>query len=335
MMKRSYVAVLVPATLGALLGYELAASGGGKPASGLAPALIAAETGGRPENQDSAPSARASRSADGQAIRQAVADYAKAYKKGDVDALLAFWDVNAEFVGEDGEIIKGRQAIGNLLRKNQSALKNSRMEIHLKSARLITPDVATADANVVVRSSDGTTDTGPFTAVLTKKDGRWLFSSVRDLPEPSDTAAASPYQRLKQLEWMIGEWDDTNLEADVHLTCRWAEDKSFLLQKYTVKQKEKSFSLAQWIGWDPVRGQIRSWFFDSQGGFGEGTWTRDGNQWAVEIAGVVPDGETGTSRNLWRFVDDNNFVWQAKDREVNGRPLADVDVKFARHVEKQ
>jgi uncharacterized protein (TIGR02246 family) len=339
MLKKSLLTGLVPATLGALLGYGVAVSGGGKPASRLAPALQAGETGAPQaqsgQGQASGPPARASGNADDKAIRQAVADYVKAFRKGDADAVLAFWDAGAEFIDEDGKITKGREAIGALLRKNRSALQASKLEIHLTSIRFATPDVAMVDANTVFRNADGTTDKGPLTAVLIKKDGRWLLRSVRDLPEPSEDESATPYERLKQLEWLIGEWDDTNLEAEVRLSCRWADNQSFLVQRYTVKQKDqKPFSLTQWIGWDPAREQMRSWFFDSLGGFGEGAWTRDGNQWVVDIEGVVPDGDTGTSRNIWRFVDDNHFVWQAKDREVDARPLADVEVQFVRHAEK-
>jgi uncharacterized protein (TIGR02246 family) len=338
MSKRLLVAGFVPAALGALLGYGLAVSGGGKPASGLVAALQAGETGepqARPaKQQDSAAPARASRSADEQAIRQAAADYAKAYKKADTDALLGFWDADAEFIDESGKITKGRKAIGAVLRKHRGALLGVDLKLDFKSIRFLTPEVATADADAVVRNVDGSTDTGPFSAVLIKKGGRWLLGSVRDLPEPSADVPASPYEQLKQLEWMVGEWDDTNLEANVHLSCRWDDNQSFLLQHYTVKQKDESFKLTQRIGWDPGSEQIRCWFFDSLGGFGEGIWTREGNQWVVEVAGVLLNGENGTSRNIWRFVDDDNFVWHAKDRAVEGRPLPDVEVKFARRAGK-
>jgi len=339
MLKKSFVAALVPATLGALLGYGVAMSGGSKPAGRLVPALQAGETG-EPQappakEQVSAPPARASQSTDEKAIRQVAADYVKAFRKGDVDAVLAFWDADAEFIDEAGKITKGREAIGALLRKNRNALQASKLEIRPTSIRFLTPDVAMVDANTVFRNADGTADKGPLTAVLIKKDGRWLLRSVRDLPEPSEDESPGPYERLKQLEWLIGEWDDTNLEAEVHLSCRWNDDQSFLVQRYTVKQKDKKFfSVTQWVGWDPAREQIRSWFFDSVGGFGEGVWTREGNQWVVEIEGLVPDGDTGTSRNIWRFVDDNHFVWQAKERAVDSRPLADVEVQFARQAAK-
>jgi uncharacterized protein (TIGR02246 family) len=335
MSKKSLIAGLVPATLGVLIGYGLAGTGGDKPASGLIPSLQAAPAGearAKPGKEKVAAATRPPESPDEKAIRQGAADYAKAYKKGNPDALLAYWDANAEFIDETGKITKGRKAIGDVLRKNRRALLGVDMEFDLKSIRFLTPDVATVDADAVVHNVDGSTDVGPFAAVLIKKGGRWLLSSVRDLPEPSDTSASPPYEQLKQLEWMVGEWEDTNLEAGVHLSCRWDENKSFLLQQYTVTQKDETFKLTQRIGWDPARGEIRSWFFDSTGGFGEGAWTRDGNQWVVEIAGVLLNGEYGTSRNFWRFVDDNSFVWEAKDRTAGDRPLPDVEVNFARHT---
>jgi uncharacterized protein (TIGR02246 family) len=338
MSKKSLLAGLVPAALGALLGYGVAVSGGGKPASRLVAALQAGEKGGpqaKPAKQeDSAAQAGASRNADEQAIRQAAADYAKAYKKADADALLAFWDADAEFIDEAGKITRGRKAIGAVLRKHRSALLGVDLKLDFKSIRFLTPEVATADADAVVRNVDGSTDASPFAAVLIKKGGRWLLSSVRDLPEQSDPEPAPPYEQLKQLEWMIGEWHDTNLDTEVHLSCRWDDNQSFIMQHYTVKQKDESFKLTQRIGWDPTSEQIRCWFFDSLGGFGEGIWMREGNQWVVEVEGVLLNGENGTSRNIWRYVDENKFVWQAKDRAVEGRPLPDVEVKFARRTEK-
>jgi tetratricopeptide (TPR) repeat protein len=117
MLRKSLVTALVPATLGALLGYGVAVSGD-KPASQPLPALQAGEARGpqaQPgKDQTSASPARAPQSPDEKAIRQLAADYVKAFRKGDVDAVLTFWDVDAEFIDEDGKITKGREAVGAL-----------------------------------------------------------------------------------------------------------------------------------------------------------------------------------------------------------------------------
>src|SRR5208283_2772983 len=115
------------------------------------------------------------------------------------------------------------------------------------------------------------------------------------------------------------------------LSCRWALGKSFLQSEYTVKNKDgEDMAVTQFFGWDPVQGKIRSWFFDSKGGYGEAFWTRQKQTWTAAAAGVLPDGKTGSATNSIRFLDDKNFVWQAAEREVDGEPLADAEVKFTR-----
>ena len=103
--------------------------------------------------------------------------------------------------------------------------------------------------------------------VYVKQDGRWLQAAVRD----ELLGGPTPHERLGELEWMIGEWVNESQAAVVHTTCRWSEDGNFLLREFTMKtQGEPVLSGTQRIGWDPVRQQIRSWVFDSEGGFGQG-----------------------------------------------------------------
>ena len=44
------------------------------------------------------------------------------------------------------------------------------------------------------------------------------------------------------------------------------------------------------VFWDPALKKLRSWTFDSEGGFFNGLWTKDGNQWLLTSAGVKADG---------------------------------------------
>jgi hypothetical protein len=48
------------------------------------------------------------------------------------------------------------------------------------------------------------------------------------------------------------------------------------------------------------------------------------------MTGVLPDARIGTARYIVRFVDEKTWQWQARNRAVDGRPLADVDVRFIR-----
>ena len=85
---------------------------------------------------------------------------------------------------------------------------------------------------------------------------------------------------------MIGEWVDKGPDSEVRVNCRWSEDGNFLIRSFTVKQQGKPvMTVTQRIGWDPLARRIRSWEFDSEGGFGEGTWSRDGERWVDQALG--------------------------------------------------
>ena len=134
----------------------------------------------------------------------------------------------------------------------------------------------------------------------------------------------------------MGEWVDQSDKIDVHLSCRWFENKSFLMMEYKVSLPGKEPMLVrQRVGWDPHNSMVRSWVFDSRGGFGEGFWEREGNHWIVSQTGILPDGGLGSATNIIEFVDQDTFIWRSKDREVDGQPMADTEVKFARKVAKE
>ena len=150
-----------------------------------------------------------------------------------------------------------------------------------------------------------------------------------------DEVPSAAYPQLKALEWLAGEWTGEGA-ADVKLAVRWAENKAFLLMEYTVQRAgAEPMTVSQRVGWDPHNGLVRSWVFDSQGGFGEGYWSRTGKVWSVGSSGILPDGGTGEATNTYEFKDENAFVWKATDREVDGQPLADVEVKFVRAPAKK
>ena len=81
----------------------------------------------------------------------------------------------------------------------------------------------------------------------------------------------------------------------------------------------------QVIGWDPAAGTIRSWMFDSDGGFGEGAWSKKGNSWVVKFHQVLPDGRKASATNIYTIVDDNTVTWKSVGREVDGQFLPNVD----------
>jgi uncharacterized protein (TIGR02246 family) len=259
--------------------------------------------------------------------------YCDAFNSGNVDTLLAFWADDADYVDEEGETHRGKEAIGALFKAGVEDLKGQKLGLKIDNLRLVKPEVAIEDGTATLTNADGQTTTGHYTAVWVKNGDKWLINSARELPDDDDAAAASESNAnyLQPLEWLVGDWVSEDNGPTVNLTANWALEKAFLVQDYTVAgQAGTDIRVVQWIGFDPVTGQMKSWTFDSRGGYGEGLWSRDDNTWHGETTGVLADGRVGTARNSIRFVDETHFEWRSTGRNVEGQPMPDVEVRFVR-----
>lgn len=137
--------------------------------------------------------------------------------------------------------------------------------------------------------------------------------------EPAAPEDAAETSALVELEWMVGQWVDRGEVATITTDCSWTANHKFLSRSFQVTSDgQVTLEGAQVIGWDPVEGQIRSWTFDSEGGFGEGRWIRDGNRWLVKTAFTLASGERASALNVFTYVDENTFNWQSTDREIGG-----------------
>ena len=63
------------------------------------------------------------------------------------------------------------------------------------------------------------------------KTASWLQSAVRD----EHAHDLTPHDRLKELEWLVGDWINESQDAVVHTTCKWADDGNFLVREFTMK----------------------------------------------------------------------------------------------------
>lgn len=310
-----------PAVLAALAAIGLIA--------GLAARPFDSEAAGQPSKEVAGPAKEPT--ADEAAVRKAAADYVAAMTAGDPDAILAFWDADADYIAEDGTVTRGKAAVGELFKSSLPWPKGTRFTGKANSIKFLRGEIALEDGVLTATTPDGTTETNRYAVVWTKAGGRWLLSSVRDLPAEVTSVPSAGFPQLQSLQWLVGEWQDDSPDKDIKLTVRWAENKAFLLMEYAVKRAgAEPLTVSQRIGWDPHNGAVRSWVFDSDGGFGEGDWERDGRNWAVEAAGVLPDGGTGGAKHRYEVKDENTFVWRATDREVDGQSVADAEVTFVR-----
>lgn len=135
-------------------------------------------------------------------------------------------------------------------------------------------------------------------------------------PTTDVVQSASP---LHELEWMVGHWIDQGDETTITTQCSWKHGGKFLARSFKITTGGiVTLEGTQVIGWDPSKGQIRSWTFDSEGGIGTGRWIRDGDRWLVKTSFVLANGERASAINIITFVDHDTLRWRSTNREIAG-----------------
>ena len=260
-------------------------------------------------------------SADEQAVRAADAAFVQDYNKGDARALASRFTEDAEVIEANGMRYRGRSLIEERLAKTFATSPGVKLEIHSDSIQLLSPDVAKEEGLTIVKPVGKALESRRHTALLVKRDGKWLISSVREEPDPT----LPPHERLKELEWMVGDWVDDGPDSHINVSCRWSEDGNFLLRTFQVHvQGKPAMTVHQRVGWDPLSKQFHSWEFDSEGGYGEGVWSRDGDQWVIKHTGVRPEGLTASATHLVARERPDLVRWVSVNRVV-GDERADRD----------
>jgi uncharacterized protein (TIGR02246 family) len=238
-----------------------------------------------------------------------------AYNQSDAKTLADFYAENVDYIDQDGAEVKGRDAIQKLLADNFQANPGVKLAMTVDELEQLTPDVRVNRGSATVTPKDGAALATRYVAINVKTGDRWLITQLTETKAPAPNA----YSQLKALEWLVGAWQNKAGDQTVDAKVKWAGDKNFLTRTFKVNGGDQT-ETDGWeiIGWDPERQQIRSWIFDSNGGFGESTWANDGEHWLIQAPNVLPDGSHSTAEHVLTRVDDNKFTWESQNRTLNG-----------------
>lgn len=268
--------------------------------------------------------AKTDAAAEEKAIRATADAFVKAFNAGDAKALAAMWTADGDYVGENGESRKGREAIEKEYEALFAKHLGLKIKLDIESIRLVDASTAVEDGHSTVVADGRPVSQNRYTAIHVKANGHWLLSAVRDM-----AGAEAAEGGLKDLEFFVGDWVARRDEREVRSNCKWAIGHQFLLRTYEVVDPEQREAPQrtgwQIIGWDPAIRQIRSWNFDSTGGHGQGLWTQVEGGWSIETEGVLADGSPTTSTDLIERVDDNILGWQSIHRTAGGQQLPDTE----------
>ncbi|MFO0190361.1 MAG: SgcJ/EcaC family oxidoreductase [Planctomycetia bacterium] len=297
--------------------------------------------------------------ADSPAVAEVAAmmrDYLRAFNQHDAAALAAHWSESGENVDLDsGETTRGRAAVEEVFSTLFAEDASAAIDIDIESIRPLRDEVAVVDGVTRISfSDDGAPQQGReagsrFSAVVVKHDGRWMIESVRETAAPT---VVRPRHGLDELDWLVGSWEDIGEGVTAGTQCFWSAGKAFLVRTHAVTfdapaagrtvagdgsipgllspEAGKSREITEIIGWDPERGQVRSWLFTSDGRFAEGFWTREGDRWVVRLEGRGADESALCTLAVERVGSDEVVVRCEGDALVHLMPPACGFVRTAR-----
>jgi uncharacterized protein (TIGR02246 family) len=248
------------------------------------------------------------------AARRSAQAFVAAYNAHDASAVADGFAADAEFVGEDGLPVRGREAIRRHFESTFKRFSDARIAIEVDTIQEIAPNAVVEEGRLEFRSAaDALPRANRYVAVHVLHEGRWLVSRVRDIP--GTDSGPSARDALRALEWLVGDWVEETEQAYVRLSCHWTDDGNYLLQEFTIRLTgQVTVTGSTRIGWDPLAGEVRSWTFDSSGGFSDARWTPDSGDWLVKSRGVTYSGRLSAATALLKKIDEQTFTWQSRDR---------------------
>jgi len=259
------------------------------------------------------------------AIEKAVQSYVAAFNAGDAKALAALWSPEGVYTSRlSGDQVVGREALEKDFAALFVHLKGAKLKVSTESIDFVSPNVAVEQGRATVLRPEDSPLLSDYRAVYVRRDGKWLIDRISEDEEVP--ARPSHYEHLKDLEWLVGNWIDQDGGAAIKTDCQWTRNKNFLTRSFTVSIEDRiDVAGMQVIGWDAARKQIRSWVFDSDGGFVEGVWKKSGDRWTVTSTATLADGKTGSFTSISRPLDENSFGWQKVNRIADGEILPNID----------
>lgn len=269
---------------------------------------------------------------DEKAIRNVVQSYQEAYNQQDAAKLTAEWAPDAIYINPvTGESAEGKEAIEKLFKEKFAQGKKRHLEISIKNIEFPNADEAIENGLMKVTVDDQPAQQMAYQTEYVKENGKWLVKTINEieLQEPS-----SNFDKLKDLAWLVGKWKDSDDNVDILFDAQWDKYKNFITQNFKMKiYGQDDIEGKQIIAWDPVKGVIRSWVFDSDGEFGEGSWQKEDKSWYVTMHYTLSDGRVASSKNIYTPVDDHSYSYASVEREVDGEILPDMNPVTVEKIE--
>ncbi len=264
-----------------------------------------------------------------EAVQKAELATIEAFNKGDAAALAALFAEKGELVDENGNVYSGREQITGLFKAFFERFPKAELQMEVTGVRTVGDSLAIEEGVrlITVPDSDVAAQVR-YAAVRDKVGDSWPIASYSEF---ADDPAPTPAEMLSGVSFLVGDWIDESPEGKTTISYRWEDDGNFLLGDYTLAVAGMPESRShQRIGWDPLEGVIRSWTFDSDGGYSTGEWVPTDAGWVIKSDATMPDGTTGSATVTVTPTDADHFIVRSSDRIIGGVDEPEFELTVAR-----
>ncbi len=254
----------------------------------------------------------------------------QAFNDRDADKLANLWTQDAVLYHSiSGTTSNGKDEIRGYYKDFFNSENNAKVDITVDRVSTTEENKAFVEGLIRIYYPNKESIQGAFKSNVEKQDGKWL---IHDLKIIEFEKASSNFEHLKNLDWFVGNWVDDDENVDIIFNVKWDKSKNFLTQKFTLSLLgQEALEGFQIIAWDPAKKQVRSWVFDSDGGFGNGFWNENGDSWQANMMYTLSDGKTASAVLIYKKIDENSYTFSSTGRDIDGVILPDIQpVKVVR-----
>ncbi len=268
-------------------------------------------------------------------LHAVLSELAAAASVGDAAKMASLFTLDGIYIDEDGIQTTGRAALKERFAAGLAGQGKTKTTVNAQGIKRIGMNAAFIEGLTCRESANGPQSCARFTIVMQKQNNAWLIASATETEVTPKPVPEANVNRLNSLNWMIGSWSTTSGNAKVTMNADWVGNKNFILCKYTIERPGLQPKVdVQIIGYDPAKKSIVSWNFDSSGGFGNGTWNKQGKEWLIRSAGVEQQGAQTGATNIISIEDENKFSWRSENRVFDGTTVPNTQPLIVERVRR-
>lgn len=259
-------------------------------------------------------------------VERRLQEIVEAINQHKVESFPKFWTEDATLMNPaTGEIYKGKSEIADYLQKRDQEIQQRQLNFSFTTNRIFfpAPNQAIVEGVVEIKDKGELLQRNARKIRLVNLNGEWYINEVREV----ETAPPPPvFSRLKELEWLIGDWKDEDEDVTITFSANWDKFKNFIIQRFKMEiYGLEAMQGIQVIGWDPIEQNIRSWVFDSDGGFGDGIWEKKNGSWQVTLHYTSSDGSEATAINIYSNINNHSYQYSSINRYLDGEPIDNIE----------